>query len=61
MTTAIRPSANARAPGPPYTSGHCAVGYHPNCRGTYAGVDCSCPYHRTCLTCGQSLPEVDRG
>jgi hypothetical protein len=28
-----------------YISGHCDVGAHDRCRGTYAGARCACPHH----------------
>lgn len=28
-----------------YRSGHCSAGFHDRCRGTYAGVQCTCPHH----------------
>jgi len=30
---------------PPYRSGHCGIGRHGACRGSYAGEDCHCPCH----------------
>jgi hypothetical protein len=46
------------SPAPVYLAGHCASGWHDNCRGTYAGQDCRCPCHQTCPCCGQALPAV---
>jgi hypothetical protein len=37
MTAAKAPSL--------YVSGHCSVGRHDNCRGVYAGIECTCPHH----------------
>ena len=36
---------------PAYVSGHCSVGGHDRCRGTYSGVTCQC-------ACGHQPPEV---
>jgi hypothetical protein len=39
-------TATKAAPAPStYRSGWCSSGYHDRCRGTYAGVDCTCQHH----------------
>ena len=42
-----------------YVSGHCGIGHHDHCTGTYAGATCNCschvaprPSHLVCPTCG---------